>query len=128
MQEILKKAYELGHLLNNHEIVRRFRDISQKLENTQSSRELLEEFALASQAYQRKEQAGAPIELEEKKTLQELEDKVRSDSLIAEFLATQDYYMMLLSQVNEAIANPQGDPPQTSSIILPNQDSKIVLP
>lgn len=128
MEEILKKAYELGHLLNAHEIVQRYRELSYQLEHSETSRELLEQFAEASQSYQRKEQMGVPIEVEEKRAIQDLEDKVHSDSLIAEFLATQGYYLTLLSQVNEAIANPQGEPPKTSNIILPNQDPGIILP
>lgn len=128
MEEILKKANELGHLLNQNEIVRRYRDLAKQLEENETSRQLLEEFAQLSQEYQRKEQAGGVIEVEEKQKLRELEEKVRSDSLIAQFLATQGYYMTILSQVNEAISNPKGEPPATSNIILPNQASKIILP
>ena len=46
---------------------------------------------------------------------------------LGEFTATQAYYMNIMQQVNEAIANPKGDPPKESTIITPENDKGIIL-
>ena len=42
-------------------------------------------------------------------------------------MATQAYYINLLTQVNEAVANPTGPPPKKSDIILPGDDTGIII-
>lgn len=127
MEEILKKASELGHLLRQNDIVKRYRELAEKLEKNEESRALLDELLEATHAFQKKEEAGAAIEVEEKKRLSELQEKSRNDALINEFLATQMYYLNLLTQVNEAIAQPKGEPPKKSDIILPGEDKGIII-
>lgn len=129
LEKILNKANELGHLLQQHEIVRRFRDLSERLERNQASRQLLEELAERAQVHEIKLRMGHPIEPDEKRRLAELEEQVEKDALIREFLATQGYYLHLMAQVNEAVSRPTGEPPRESSIILPGQStSGLVLP
>ncbi|MFH2000635.1 MAG: YlbF family regulator, partial [Planctomycetota bacterium] len=117
MEKILKKANELGHLLAKNEIVVRFKDLADKMEKSEESKELMNNLLQASQAFHDKEAAGTTIEVAEKKELAELQEKAKQDSLVNEFLATQFYYINILNQVNEAIAHPQGDPPKESDII-----------
>ena len=129
MEKILEKANELGHLLQQHEIVQRFRDLSGKLERDEASRKLLDEAAEATHRIQELERSGKPIEPEEKQRMEELEQKMKANSMINEFLATQAYYMQMLTQVNEVIGNPTGPPPKESSIILPDDPGPgLVLP
>ena len=129
MEKILQKANELGHLLKQHEIVRRFNELSDRLDRDPESKKLLDEFAQFSMEYQQLEQSGAPIEVETKQQLSQYEEKIKTNDLIAEFLATQSYYMALLTQVNEAISNPTGEPPTDSGIIMPDSgSSKIIMP
>jgi len=127
MEKLLKKANELGHLLAQNEIVMRFRELAEKLEKSEESKALMNELLTASQEFHEKETAGTTIEVEEKQELAELQEKAKKDSLVNEFLATQVYYINILNQVNEIIANPQGDPPKESDIILPGEDKKIIL-
>lgn len=127
MENILKKAHELGHLLNNNEIVMRFRELSEQLDKDEDSKKLLEELVIASQEYEKKTREGAVIEVEEKQKISDLQNKAKENELISEFMATQTYYFSILSQVNEAIANPQGEPPKDSNIILPNDNDKNII-
>jgi len=128
MDRILKKANELGHLLNQNEIVRRFRDLSEKLGRDEEARKLMEELIETTQLLEDKERAGKPIEVEEKRRMAELQKKTSESRTLQEFLATQAYYIQILSHVNEAIANPQGEPPRDSGIILPGEnDRKIII-
>jgi cell fate (sporulation/competence/biofilm development) regulator YlbF (YheA/YmcA/DUF963 family) len=127
MEKILKKANELGHLLKANEIVNRYQDVVKKLEGSDDSRKLMEELANMSQAFEEMEKSGKPIEPDMKKDLAELQEKAKADALIGEFLATQAYYVNILTQVNEAIANPQGEPPKESEIILPGDMDKGII-
>lgn len=127
MDKLLKKANELGHLLAQNEIVARFKELAENLEKSEESKELMNELITKSQMFHEKEQAGGTIEVEEKQELAELQEKAKKDELVNEFLATQVYYINILNQVNEAIANPQGDPPKDSDIILPGGDDKKII-
>ena len=127
MEEILKKANELGHLLRRNEIVKRFTELSERLEKDEEAKKVLEELLQATHEFQRKEDEGVPIEVEEKRRLTELQEKAKDNTLVSEFLATQVYYINILAQVNEAIANPKGEPPRTSNIIMPGEDSGIIV-
>jgi cell fate (sporulation/competence/biofilm development) regulator YlbF (YheA/YmcA/DUF963 family) len=127
MEKILKKANELGHLLNGSDIVKRFRSLAEKMEKDETARGILNELMDSTRIFQEKEAGGAPIEVDEKRTLAELQNKAKENSLVSEFLATQVYYVNLLTQINEAIANPQGDPPKESDIILPGDSKGIIL-
>lgn len=127
MEKILKKANELGHLLKQNDIVKRFRELADKLEKDEEAKSIIDELLKATQLFQEKEQAGEPIEVDDKKAIAELQEKAKNNSLVSEFMATQSYYISLLSQINEAIANPQGEPPKDSNIILPDSDKGIII-
>lgn len=127
MEKILKKANELGHLLKANEVVIRFQELSKELEEKEDSKAILEELITLSQSFEIKQRQGVAIEVDEKKKLSEIQEKAKEDSLVSEFLATQAYYMNVLNQVNEAIANPQGEPPKDSNIILPGDNDKNII-
>jgi cell fate (sporulation/competence/biofilm development) regulator YlbF (YheA/YmcA/DUF963 family) len=127
MEKLIKKANELGHLLAQHQIIKRFRELAEKLEKDEESKGIMNELFEVTQSFEAKERANQPIEPDEKKQLADLQDKAKENSLISEFLATQAYYINVLSAVNEAIANPQGDPPKDSDIILPGDDKGIII-
>ena len=127
MEKILEAASTLGHLLNKNEIVQRFKEITAKLDQDEEARKLLEEYAAFVEEYRAKEEQGTTIEVDEKKKLTELNEKIKNHSLIGEFMATQAYYMNLMAQVNEAIANPKGEPPRESTIITPEDNKGIIL-
>ena len=128
LEKIVVKANELGHLLKQNEIIQRFTELAQQMENSEASRTLLEEFAKASQEYQMRSQSGEPVSEEDQRRIQELEEKVRGDELIVQYMATQSYYLQIMTLVNQAITDPQGPPPRESNIVLPGEDSGIVLP
>ncbi len=130
LEKILQKANELGHLLLRHEIVQRYHALAQKLDASESSSKLLEEHATAARAVYEMQQAGETVPPEEEARLAELEEKVRQDQLIREFLATEGYYVHLMRQVQELMTRPRGEPPPQSDIIVPGQggSSRIIIP
>lgn len=129
IEDILKKAHELGHLLKKNEIVVRYRKLAEDVERHAESRKRFETLVQLSETARLKEMAGEKLTAEDEQAITEAEAEVRKDDLLVQFLATQRYYMALMSQVNEAISNPKGDPPRESGIILPGEEKgRIVLP
>jgi len=127
LEKILEAASRLGHFLNQNEIVKRHQELSGKLEKDDDTRTLLDEYLEFTALFRQKEQDGKVIEVEEKQRFKELTEKVGANSLIKEFMATQAYYVDILRQVNEAIADPKGEPPKESSIITPDNDKRIII-
>lgn len=119
MEEILKKANELGLMIRGTEISARFEEISKKIENDKDAKTLLEEYIQAMQEFEEKEASGRPIEAEEKKKMQDLSEKVSQNQLIKEFIATQTYFYNLMMQIQNAISDPKGEPIKESKIITP---------
>ena len=130
MEKILLKANELGHLLAQHEIVRRYRELAGRLDGDEAAAKLLEGLMELSQRLQAKEEAGEEPSAEEQKELAEMEEAIGDNDLIGEFLATQTYYMQMIAQVNELISNPQGQPPRDSGLIVPGSEGGrgLVMP
>lgn len=126
MEEILQKANELGLMIKGTEISARFEEISNKLESDKEAKDLLEEYIKITQEFQEKQAGGGTIEVEEKKNIQELSEKVSQNQLIKEFIATQTYFYNLMVQIQNTISDPKGDPIRPSKIITPGSSGKII--
>ena len=126
MEEILKKANELGLMIKGSEISVRFEEVSQKVENDQEAKDLLEEYVKAMQEFEQKEASGQPVEVEEKKKMQDMSEKISQNELIKEFIATQTYFYNLMVQIQNTISEPKGDPIKESKIITPVNNGKII--
>jgi len=111
-EKIIEAANQLGHFLKKNDIVIRFKELSEKLDKDKESQKLINEFMEVSRAYHEKETKGEAIEVEDKRLMTELSEKVKQNDLLTEFFATQSYYMALMQQVNEVISNPTGEPPR----------------
>jgi cell fate (sporulation/competence/biofilm development) regulator YlbF (YheA/YmcA/DUF963 family) len=126
MEEIIKKANELGLMIKGTEISARFEEISKKIENDNEAKNLLEDYVKVTQEFQERESEGLPIEVEEKKKIQELSEKVAQNQLIKEFIATQTYFYNMMIQIQNAISDPKGEPVKASKIITPGGGGKII--
>ncbi len=126
MEEILQKANELGLMIKGTELYKRYEEISEKLEKDADARKLLEDYIQVSDEMYRKEHSGAAIEVEEKKKLQEMNEKISESQLIKEYLATQTYFLNLMMQIQKVINEPKGEPISQSRIIKPGSGGKII--
>ena len=126
MEDILKKANELGLMIKGTEIAQRFSELSKMLESDKENRELLEEYINAMNEYHEKESEGRQIEVEEKTKIKELTEKVSENQLIKEYIATHSYFINMMMQVQEAISEPKGEPIAESKIIKPGNSGKII--
>ncbi|MDY6968435.1 MAG: YlbF family regulator [Spirochaetota bacterium] len=126
MEEILETANKLGLMIKGTELYERFEELSKKLESDKESKDLLEEFAKISEEMNVKEQSGSTIEVEEKKKINDITEKVSKNQLLKEFIATQSYYMNMMMQIQKAISQPKGEPIRKSKIIKPDSSGKII--
>ncbi len=126
MEEILKKANELGLMIKDSDLYRRFSELSKNIEADQAARTLLEQYISFSEKLMEKEEKGLAIEVDEKKKLEDLGKQVSESNLIKEYIATQTYFFNLLMKVQEIINNPQGDPIPESRIIKPTASGGII--
>lgn len=126
MEELIKKANELGLMIKGTEIYKRYEDVGKKLESDADSRKLLEEYAAISEEMYQKENSGGAIEVAEKQKFEDLHEKVSGNQLIKEYIATQSYFMNLMMQIQKAISEPKGKPIEESKIIKPGASGKII--
>jgi cell fate (sporulation/competence/biofilm development) regulator YlbF (YheA/YmcA/DUF963 family) len=126
MEELLQKANELGLMIKGTEISARFEEISNKLENDKEAKALLEEYIKITQEFEEKNASGGVVEIEEKKKIQDLSEKVSQNQLIKEFIATQTYFYNMMVQIQNTISDPKGDPIKPSKIITPGSQGKII--
>jgi cell fate (sporulation/competence/biofilm development) regulator YlbF (YheA/YmcA/DUF963 family) len=126
MEEILKKANELGLMIKGTEVYRRFAELSKKLDEDAEAKKLLEDYARYSEEMHQKEKSGSAIEVDEKQLFQELSEKIAQNQLIKEFIATQTYYLNMTLQIQKAINEPEGEPIEESKIITPGNTGKII--
>jgi len=126
MEEILRKANELGLMIKGSELYRRFNELSEKLEADAESKKLLDEYISYSGSLMEKEEKGQPIEVEEKKKLEDIGTRVSGNDLIKEYIATQTYFFNLLMQVQNIINDPKGEPIQGTKIIKPGGSGGII--
>ena len=126
MEEILKKANELGLMIKGTDVYKRFNELSKKLDEDAEAKKLLEDYARFSEEIHQKEKSGSVIEVDEKQKLQESSEKIAENQLIKEFIATQTYYLNMTLQIQKAINEPEGDPIEKSKIIKPNNTGKII--
>ncbi|MBN2041045.1 MAG: YlbF family regulator [Spirochaetes bacterium] len=126
MEEIIKKANELGLMIKGTDVSMRFEELAKTLNNETESKSLLEEYIKLMQEYQEKESAGAPIEVEEKNKLKEMSEKISKNELLKEYIATQSYLINMMMQIQQAISEPKGDPIRPSKIVTPGSSGKII--
>ena len=126
MEEILKKANELGLMIMGTDVYKRFDELRKRLEEDPDAMKLLDEYIKFSDEMQQKENSGTVIEVSDKQKLQEMSEKLSENQLIKEYIATQTYYMNLMLQIQKVINEPEGEPIAESKIIKPDQPGKII--
>ncbi len=126
MEEILNKANELGLMIRGTDLYRRYEELSVKMDADDAAKKLLEEYARVSEELYVKESSGSPIGVDEKKSFQDLTEKVSQNRLIKEYIATQSYFLNLMMQIQKIISEPAGEPIEQTRIIKPNSGGKII--
>jgi cell fate (sporulation/competence/biofilm development) regulator YlbF (YheA/YmcA/DUF963 family) len=104
MEEILKKANELGKMLRETEVYSQYEKLSADLEADQDSRGLMDEYLNLFEEMHKKELSGGAIEVHEKEKLAEVQKRVSENHLIVEYIDAKNRYVNLLMEIQKSVS------------------------
>ncbi len=102
-QEILDQANALGELLAEHETAKAMESALKALQADTASQQALADLNRFGASLEEKAAQGKPIEVADKRKLEELQQAVVLNPLLAGFQRAQMDYTDLLRQVDDAI-------------------------
>lgn len=102
-QEILEQAAKLGELLAEHESSKAMESSVKALQSDTASQQALGELNQFAASLEQKAAQGQPIEVAEKRKMEELQQAVVLNPLLAGFQRSQMAYVDLLRQIDDAI-------------------------
>lgn len=100
--DVLKKARELGDLIAGHPATKKLEGVLQNLQGDTDAQRALNDYNRHLQALAEKEQSGRPIEVEDKRKLEQLQGAVVRNPVLRDFQMAQMDYLDLMRQVDEA--------------------------
>jgi cell fate (sporulation/competence/biofilm development) regulator YlbF (YheA/YmcA/DUF963 family) len=101
--QIMKSAAELGEMLGEHPKVGRLEAAIKKLKEDTEAQRALSDLNRHLQAVTEKEMAGQPIEVSDKRRLQELQSEVVHNLVLREFQLAQMDYVDLVRRLDDAM-------------------------
>lgn len=104
MEDILKKANELGLLIKQTEACRDFEELSAEIEKDDDASSLLKKYNEIAGIIQNKNEAGDTIEKYEQEMFKALTATVTENKLILEYLKARDVYVDLLMKIHKSIS------------------------
>lgn len=107
-QEILDQAAKLGELLAEHDAVKKMEAATKAFEADTASQRGFTDYQRFAQSLQQKAQQGAPIEVEDKRRLEELQQAVINNPLLANMQRAEMDYVDLLRKIDAAIVGSGG--------------------
>lgn len=113
-QEILQAAEALGKLIATHDTAKKFEGSIQRLQADVEAQRSLNDYNRHMQKLGEKEAGGQPIEVEDKRQLDKLQNAVIRNPLLRDFQMAQMDYLDLMRRVDEAMAGgpaPEGIAP-----------------
>jgi cell fate (sporulation/competence/biofilm development) regulator YlbF (YheA/YmcA/DUF963 family) len=113
---IVELAERLGKAMAEAEQIRKFKALGAELAGDKDAVALIKARNEQELLIARKEQARQPIEVEDKRKLRELTEKVSQHDKLKAYLAAQADYMELIQQVNDTLgrhlAGPEAETPK----------------
>lgn len=101
--DILKKARELGDLIGQHPAAKKLEDVLTRLQADIEAQRAMTDYNRHLQVLGEKEAAGKPIEVGDKRKLDDLQKAVVRNRTLSDFQLAQMDYLDLMRKVDEAI-------------------------
>ena len=124
-QDILDLATQLGELIADHGSLKALNAATKAFEADINSQRAMTDYQRFAQSLQQKAQDGGAIEVEDKRKLEELQQAVIANPLLANMQRAEMDYLDLLRKVDAAIVGAGGaaagvatQPPQAGSPIM----------
>jgi len=105
MKEILEKANELGLLLKDSDVFKKFQDLDSKIGEDKTASALLEKYNEIAESIMQKQQTADIIESYEKESFRDITEKVNANDLLREYLLSRDAYIDLLMKVHDSLGD-----------------------
>lgn len=102
-EEILQTAGKLGQMLATHPAAKKLEDVVRRLEADPAAQRVMADLNRMMQKLQEKEMTGQPIEVAEKRALDELQTAVIRNATLRDFQMAQMEYADLMRRVDEAM-------------------------
>ena len=103
MEEIMRRAGELGRAIREHPRYKRLMEADARIRDDRSAAEVLEAYNKAVTKIARKEKSAQPVEVEEKRQVERLRQAVVGHEAIKAFMRAQADYAELMKKMNDAI-------------------------
>ncbi len=105
MEEILKKANELGILIKDTGAHIGFEEVNLEVENDKEASLLLKKYNEIAETIQQKQSEGFTLEKYEQERFREISGAVASNDLLLKYLKARDVYIELLMSINNALSS-----------------------
>ncbi len=103
MEEILKKAEELGRLLRETDIYRDFQDASGRLHADADAEKLLDDYIKVSKYIRERQEMGDIIEKFEIENIKSMSSLVSDNEMIMQYLRAQQEYLDLILLIQKEL-------------------------
>ncbi len=104
-EEILKAAQDLGKLIATHPATEKFDAMVKKLSDDVEAQRVLNDYHRQAALIADKESQQQPIEVDDKKKLEQLHQQVIQHTLLGDLQVVQMDYLDLMRRVDEAMAS-----------------------
>ena len=103
-EQILQAAGDLGKMVAEHTAAKTFADTTAKLHKDTDAQRTLNDYHRHVQSLQEKQSAGKPIEVEDKRRLEKLQQNMVKNPLLRDLQMVQMDYLDLMRKVDQAMA------------------------
>jgi len=122
--EVLTAARELGKLVKEHEAARNFEQSISGLRGDTEAQRLLNDYNRQLNTIAEKESTGKPIEVDDKRKLEDLQGKLIQHPVLRSLQIVQMDYLDLMRRIDEEISGgPQNAEAPASVSALVNPDA-----
>ena len=104
MDQILQAARQLGKLLADHEATQNYNAVLKALKDDADAGRMINDYGRHRQSLAEKEVKGQPIEVADKRRLEQLQDQVSQHPLLRRLQLVEMDYLDLMRQVDETIS------------------------
>ncbi|MEX2212912.1 MAG: YlbF family regulator [Phycisphaeraceae bacterium] len=104
-QEILDAAKKVGKLIAEHSAAKKMDELMHKLQTDREAQRALTDYNRQMQAIQEKQATGRPIEVEDKRKLEQFQSALAMNPTLGQLQTAQIDYLELMRQVDDAIDN-----------------------
>jgi len=128
-EQILKAAKEVGKLVSSHETTKKFKEAVSGLQEDTDAQRLLTDYHRHLSTVGEKERSGKPIEVVDKRKLEDLQSKVAQHPLLRNLQMVQMDYLDLMRQIDEAIGvgpKPVDTPVVSSPVANPDATGSVI--